>query len=367
MSTIRAYLGVAGLLDVGYRFYLQNTAESARVSTGIVDEGEGWYSATGVILLGDHVRWDSTGTPAAAARENVYPGVATVPAANYSGSISTVTFKALLDDCADRCGVLNGDGTIGSATAAFLIRMLQKRMRQAWRYYPWPDLTTIEQRQYRDSWASGTTYAEDDEVYGATQQAYYRSLQAGNIAHAVTDTAWWTPATELDRYITFTQTDQHQIGEPVEAYSQNPRVNRAALVVSFLRSSNGLQFDDRAPVRPWIAFRKPVPQFSGTAWSAGAYTAGRVIFYATDGECYKALLNTSAIPGTDNTIWELQPVPEIFHDFIVEAVWADQLDDDGQTDKTIAQNSVADDLLAEERNQLTKQQGQTQRYKVRVR
>lgn len=70
MSTIRADLGVAGLLDVGYRFYDQTTASGPRVSAGILDEGDGWYSATGV-LAGDHVRWDSTGTPLAKAREDL--------------------------------------------------------------------------------------------------------------------------------------------------------------------------------------------------------------------------------------------------------------------------------------------------------
>jgi len=71
VSTLRAYLGTAGLIDVGLRFYLQNTAQGARISTSIVDEGEGWYSRSGLTLAGDHVRWDSTGTPDAAAREDL--------------------------------------------------------------------------------------------------------------------------------------------------------------------------------------------------------------------------------------------------------------------------------------------------------
>ena len=71
MSTLRAYLGTAGLLDVGLQFYTQNTAEGARITSSIVDEGAGWYSRSGLTLVGDHVRWDSTGTPDAAAREDL--------------------------------------------------------------------------------------------------------------------------------------------------------------------------------------------------------------------------------------------------------------------------------------------------------
>jgi hypothetical protein len=70
--TIRTYLGVAGLTDVGYQFFLQNTSQGARQTAGILDEGDGWYSVTGVTLLGDNVRWNSTGTPTAIAREDLF-------------------------------------------------------------------------------------------------------------------------------------------------------------------------------------------------------------------------------------------------------------------------------------------------------
>jgi hypothetical protein len=68
---ISAYLGVAGLVDVGYRFY--TTAEVAvagRITTGIIDAGDGWYSVDATIpATGNSVRWDSTGTTEAKARE----------------------------------------------------------------------------------------------------------------------------------------------------------------------------------------------------------------------------------------------------------------------------------------------------------
>jgi hypothetical protein len=72
IATIRAFLGPAGLVDVGYQFFTQNTPAGSRVTTGIVDEGQGWYSASSVTLAGDQVRWDSTGTPNASAREDLW-------------------------------------------------------------------------------------------------------------------------------------------------------------------------------------------------------------------------------------------------------------------------------------------------------
>lgn len=76
MSTLRAYLGTSGLLDVGYRRYLRNTAYETRQTAGILDEGDGWYSVAGLTLAGmaasfDQVRWDSTGTAEAVAREDL--------------------------------------------------------------------------------------------------------------------------------------------------------------------------------------------------------------------------------------------------------------------------------------------------------
>lgn len=66
-----AYLGVVGLADVGYRFYdIDEVALAARSETGVVDAGAGWYSVSIALPATAYsVRWDSTGTAAAVARE----------------------------------------------------------------------------------------------------------------------------------------------------------------------------------------------------------------------------------------------------------------------------------------------------------
>lgn len=106
MSTLRAYLGSPGLTDVGYRFYTQNTPVAARQTTGILDEGDGWYSVAGVTLAGDHVRWDAPAIEEppelaqeeALAREDLALRLAIAALAPSSGSgtganIVTVTVK----------------------------------------------------------------------------------------------------------------------------------------------------------------------------------------------------------------------------------------------------------------------------------
>ena len=57
-------------MDVGYRFHCTETAVAARVTAGITDAGDGWYSADATIpATTASVRWDSTGTADAKARE----------------------------------------------------------------------------------------------------------------------------------------------------------------------------------------------------------------------------------------------------------------------------------------------------------
>jgi hypothetical protein len=75
MSIISAYLGTAGLSDVGYRFYNGNeTANGVRIAAGVVDAGDGWYSADATFPSGiASVRWNSAGQPLIIAREYFSP------------------------------------------------------------------------------------------------------------------------------------------------------------------------------------------------------------------------------------------------------------------------------------------------------
>jgi hypothetical protein len=68
---LSAYLGAASLSGVGYQFYNANeTVNGSRITAGITDAGGGWYSVDTTIPAGAvSIRWDSTGTPSAVARE----------------------------------------------------------------------------------------------------------------------------------------------------------------------------------------------------------------------------------------------------------------------------------------------------------
>ena len=67
-----------------------------------------------------------------------------------------------------------------------------------WRLYFWPEWTIVEQRQFRQSWSSATTYAGPTpttsvEVFHIRSGQYAQSLRAGNLNHApfADGGAWW--------------------------------------------------------------------------------------------------------------------------------------------------------------------------------
>ncbi len=51
---------------------------------------------------------------------------------------------------------------------------------------------------------AGTTYALGYITYDISSNTFYKSIQAGNIGHAVTNVSWWLPTTDITDYINAT-------------------------------------------------------------------------------------------------------------------------------------------------------------------
>lgn len=292
--------------------------------------------------------------------------------------MDTISFTETLKDCADKCGVLLGDGTVALSHAGFLVRSLNERMRKAWRYYAWPVTKLVEERAFRDLFELGLMYWLGAEVYDPETRGYYRAVADGFAGRPVADAAYWERmdgdgpdgrdgrGMEL-RYVALRQAGRTPIGEVFEATGSNPLVKGESRGIRFTLTSKGVQFEAWAPKTVWLQFREPAPQFTLTGWTAGVYPAG-TLKLGDDGECYLAVASeTDAVPGSDEGQWHLQAVPVFLHDYLVAAVYGDWLKDDGQTDKAVEQQAEAVDLLDDEVAQITKQQRQTQRYRVRVR
>ena len=115
--TISSLLGTSGLTDVGYRWYdSSEVAVGARVTSGIVDGGEGWYTAGSASRPTNavSVRWDSTGTPAANARE--YFDLTNVGSGAYAITVTVTDGTSPLQTAIVR--VTNGITSIAQTTDA---------------------------------------------------------------------------------------------------------------------------------------------------------------------------------------------------------------------------------------------------------
>lgn len=56
---------------------------------------------------------------------------------------------------------------------------------------PWAEFRDRPPSWTGSDWSAATTYALDGQAYDPTTGDFYRSLQAANLNHAVTDTSWW--------------------------------------------------------------------------------------------------------------------------------------------------------------------------------
>lgn len=280
----------------------------------------------------------------------------------------TVSYLELLKDCADRCGLLTPEGDVPSVHAAFLTRMIQKRVRRGWRYFDWPDLCPVEARAFRPVHSLGTGYLLDDEVYDTVTDAYFVAIQDVPSGTPLADEAYWDSLTTFARYVARRQIGAAAIGEVLSATTRDPRTNQVAGSLAFTLNNQGVLFLPDAPTTVWLKFRLPAPAFTTESWTAGTYASGAVVYHA--GECWLSLANDNTnTPGVEPDVvkWELQQVPEFLRHYATEAVYADWLQDDGQASKSSVREEEAEELLAEERNQFTRTQGQPQRYAVRVR
>ncbi len=63
------------------------------------------------------------------------------------------------------------------------------------------------------AWSSIITYALNYIAYDSGTNKFYKSIQAGNLNHVVTDTLWWTPTTDVDDFaaaINLVQADTYE-------------------------------------------------------------------------------------------------------------------------------------------------------------
>lgn len=276
----------------------------------------------------------------------------------------TVPFQSILNWLARR--MLGSEANLTNEFAAAYVDMINTAVRECWERDFWPEWTTTEQRQYRPAFPNpieslilqGTEY-----LYAG---AYYRALHNTNNNPTDSPSNWEqcgvNGAAIIDAVLPLDQDEQTPIGTPQSLHRRDPRIFAVPCEVRFALSPRGLEVSAPALelAQPWLTFRQRPPVFTATAWVNSA-AAGQTFYYAPAGECYLALADNTAVPGSEDAKWQLIPMPYVLAEAVKRFAYADALRDDGQNDKASMEEDFAEDDLATE---WTKQEAQCGLYRT---
>jgi len=121
-------------------------------------------------VSGYSVFWELAGTASAG-------GITSGPLTGYN--YRRVDYSDILAGSAALAGIPYG--TLNPDDFALFAQWHDRRLQVAWEMEAWSELCPVEQRTFRAPWDSTVTYAATTEVFDVPSQAYYQSLQNGNL------------------------------------------------------------------------------------------------------------------------------------------------------------------------------------------
>ena len=251
--------------------------------------------------------------------------------------MKTCTIKSVYEAIVRMRGIDPLTAGLSAAQKSQIADYINGRIIEGYTYAFWPEIMLAEQRQYRATWDAILNYATGDEVFhvdAAGGENYYVSLLDGNVGKDpdTETTCWQTVGDEFLRTISFRQQGETEMGA-VDLqnciFDKDPRIYRfAGLVRDVISYEGGILISaNKAPVRPWVWFRPPPPEYSLAEWSATAtYAIGDIWYYATSGECYKALQpSTGKNPYSETGHWQPVDFPAFLKKFVTHGAHADYL------------------------------------------
>lgn len=250
----------------------------------------------------------------------------------------TVRIKDIFDSIVRGRGLDPDTASLSAGEKARIAEHLNDRVEMVYAEEWWPELMLIEEREYRETWASDEQYSESDEVYLAGH--YYRSLQNSNLNKApATETEWWESADDdLMCTVAFAQDGETEIWAVDTrdcVYERDPRLYPGTEPLSSVRILEDaiLVAAENAPAQPWIRFKPVPPRFSWTEWSAAStFATADIIYKASTGESYVALQpSQNKDPESELEYWSVVQAPAFLRRYLIHAVRADEmLEDEGR-------------------------------------
>lgn len=227
-------------------------------------------------------------------------------------------------------------------------------------------------------WTAGAIYAVGVKVQNPADLQFYQCTVAHTSGVSFDPTKFGL-LTPFDRYISLDQVQDDgtvltPIGEIFAATDVSPKLTTKVVEFPFWLSDRGAQFTQlkHSIAFAWLYFRIRRPFLKGQAWDAGtAYAAGRQVYYVGTGASINvgtgnffnalALTNAGESPESTPLKWSAVQLPYLFQNYLIAAGYADWLTADGQGQKAMAQEGMAQNYLEMEADKLQRQQGQVRR------
>lgn len=220
-------------------------------------------------------------------------------------------------------------------------------------------------------------YVVGDQAYYPPTNRSYQCITDAAAGFLPTNTTYFAPLTDFDRYIALEQTGETKIGDVLGVYSKSPIVWRNAERLDYILSPDGIQVVSDADV-VWVEFKIKCPVLFGDAYvSTSAYVANidQVYYRSTSspatypGNMYDCVATASAgdTPETDTDKWTVVQIPRIFQRYLERGAYADYLVSDGQAEKASIEDAKAEQMLAELRYKVGATQNQVRRNIVLTR
>lgn len=239
-----------------------------------------------------------------------------------------VPFRTILEDVLGLAGYPYDTATQSQLDQA--ARFINRNLRYAWEWGPWPEWTRAERRPFASEYNATIQYGIGEVVYYGTTDKYYQCtvVSQGNLP---TDTNYWSEYTDYDKEVRFEQTYARKLGRVWTVTKHNPYVKFRGdnLTYPHMLSSLGVFVPGANVTRVWVLFSDRSPEFSASIWSASnTYSDGDVVYYPgtedgnfpNKGECYKAEYDS-----TGAEVWSQVQFPMALRGYVVNKSAADLL------------------------------------------
>ncbi len=299
----------------------------------------------------------------------------------------TVSFQSVLELTAQK---LHGTTELGVQESATLTAQINEQLRECWEREAWPEWCPVEQRFYRERFGLRTTYLGGFEVYHIGTDAYWWAGEDTDNMDIPGTAGFWASALNetitgivFRRYISLDQTAGETelltpIGTVLGAYRSDPRVRTGAKPVDYILTPNGIEIVRFSGTSVWLHFRKRPPVFTSVLFDEEAtYVVGQKVYFVgaagafIEGECYVCIEETMAgeSPESEDGApkWTKIEFPYVLKHAVADFVFADQLEEDGQTDRASKRREKAEEALALEWSKSESQQGIVRTFRVLTR